>query len=107
MTDRELEQRLRAWYAAEVGEAQTAPHDLREVLATIPATTPTPLGARGGRRGFTMLAVAAVLIVGGLLTAGSGVISPRPVTTPAPNVAVVVPSGPPGIRDAGAEHPAR
>ena len=72
MTDQELEQRLHAWYAAEVGETQAAPDDLRQVLATIPATTPVPLRARGGRRGFTLLAVAAVLIVGGVLAAGSG-----------------------------------
>ena len=50
MTDQELEQRLRAWYAAEAGETETAPDDLREVLATIPATTPAPLRARSGRR---------------------------------------------------------
>jgi Tol biopolymer transport system component len=93
MTDQELEQRLHAWYAAEVGETETAPDDLRQVLATIPATTPAPLRARGGRRGFTLLAVAAVLIVGGVLAAGSGVISPRPVVTPVPNVAVAIPSG--------------
>ena len=34
MTDRELEQRLRAWYAAEVAETESAPADLRETLAT-------------------------------------------------------------------------
>ena len=34
---------LRAWYGTEVGETETAPADLRESLATIPATTPAPL----------------------------------------------------------------
>ena len=95
MTDRELEQRLRAWYSAEVGETETAPDDLRQVLTRIPSTTPTPLRQWGRRRGFTLLAVAAVLVVGGALAAGSGIISPRPAVTPAPNVAVVVPSGSP------------
>ena len=95
MTDRELERRLRAWYAAEVGETETAPDDLRQVLATIPATTPGRFGRAIGRRGFTLLAVAAVLIVGGALAAGSGIIRPRPAVTPVPNVAVVVPSGSP------------
>jgi Kelch motif/Galactose oxidase, central domain/WD40-like Beta Propeller Repeat len=95
MTDRELEERLRAWYTAEVGETGTAPDDLRQVLATIPATTPRSLGARGGRRGFTLLAVAAVLVVGGVVAAGSGIVSPRPAVTPRPNVAVVAPSGSP------------
>ena len=50
-----------------------------------------------------MLAVAAVLIVGGVLAAGSGIINPRPAVTPVPNVAVVVPSGTADIRDAGAD----
>jgi Tol biopolymer transport system component len=95
MTDRELEQRLRDWYSAEVGETETAPDDLRQVLATIPATVPTPLRARDRRRGFTLLAVAAVLVVGGALAAGSGIISPRPVVTLLPNVAVVAPSASP------------
>ena len=40
MTEREFEQRLRAWYRAKVGETEAAPADLRRVLATIPATTP-------------------------------------------------------------------
>ncbi len=101
MTDRDLEQRLRAWYSAEVGETETAPDDLRQVLATIPSTTPTPLRAWRQRRGFTLLAVAAVLVVGGALAAGSGIISPRPATTPAPNVAVVVPSGSPTSETSG------
>ena len=95
MTDRELEERLRAWYGTQVGETETAPADLRQTLTTIPATTPVPLRARGGRRPFTLLAVAAVLIVGGALAAGSGLMRPKPVVTPVPNVAVVVPSGPP------------
>ncbi len=60
MTDRELEERLRAWYAAEVGETETAPADLRESLADDPgddADAPAPAGpaaglhAAGGRRG--------------------------------------------------------
>ena len=95
MTDRELEERLRAWYGAQVGETETAPADLRQTLTTIPATMPVPLRARGGSRPFTLLAVAAVLIVGGALAAGSGLMRPKPVVTPVPNVAVVVPSGPP------------
>ena len=60
MTDRELEQRLRAWYAAEVGETETAPGDLRESPRDDPgddadATTCARPSARfhtpGGRRG--------------------------------------------------------
>jgi Tol biopolymer transport system component len=96
MTDRELEGRLRAWYADEVGESETAPDDLRQIVATIPATTPAPLRPRDRRRGFTLLAVAAVLVVGGVLAAGSGFMRPAPKVTPAPNVAVV-PTGSPAF----------
>jgi Tol biopolymer transport system component len=95
MTDRELEERLRAWYGTQVGETETAPADLRQTLTTIPATTPLPLRARDRRRPFTLLAVAAVVMAGGALAAGSGLMRPKPVVTPVPNVAVVVPSGSP------------
>lgn len=97
MTDRELEQRLRAWYAAEVGGAETAPADLREALENIPATTRVPLRPLTRRRGFTLLAAAALLVAGGALVVGSGAVRPGPVVTPAPNVAVVGPSGSPAI----------
>lgn len=92
MTDQELERRLRAWYVAEVGETETAPADLREGLAAIPATTPIAPSPLNRRRGFTLLAVAAVLVVGGALAAGSGILRPTPVVTPAPNLAVVAPT---------------
>lgn len=95
MNDRDLEQRLRAWYETQVGETETAPDDLRQTLATIPATTPVLLRTRDQRRAFTLLAVAAVVLVGGALAAGSGLMRPKPVVTPVTNVAVVVPSGPP------------
>ena len=52
------------------------PTTCARVLATIPATTPMPLRSSGRRRGFTLLAVAAVLVVGGVLAAGSGIIEP-------------------------------
>jgi hypothetical protein len=92
MTDRELEQQVRAWYVAEVGETEPAPEDLRERVGAIPATTPTILRPRVRRRGFTLLAVAAVLVLGGVLAAGSGVIRWTPAVTPPPNVAVVGPT---------------
>ena len=78
MTDRELEERLRAWYGTHVGETETAPADLRQTLTTIPATMPVPLRARGGRRPFTLLAVAAVLVVGGAFAAGPDSCGPSP-----------------------------
>ena len=91
MTDRELEQRLRAFYAAEVGAAEAAPVDLRESVGTIPAATPIPLRPRAGRRSFTLLAAAAVLVVGGALAAGSGYLRLTSGPTPAPSLAVAVP----------------
>lgn len=94
MTDRELEQRLRAWYAAEVGQSEAAPADLHESLAAIPLTTPTPLRPLTRRRGFTLLAVAAFLVVGGALAAGSGLLRFSSVVPPMPSTAVLPTSGP-------------
>ena len=91
MTDRELEQRLRAWYAAEADGIAAAPADLRESLAGIPASTPMSRRSTS-RRGFTLLGLAAVLLVGGALAAGSAFLNPKPVVTPPPDVAIVPPS---------------
>ena len=98
MTDRGLEQRLRAWYAAEFGETETATADLRESVAAIPATSPTIRRGMTRRRGLTLLGVAAVLALGGALAAGSGLVRPTPVVTPDPNLAVVPPSSSPAPR---------
>lgn len=91
MTDRELEQRLRAWYAAQLGESDAVPEDLRTSLAEIPATVPAPtrLRPRSRRRGFTLLAVAAVLLVGGALAAGSGLMRLTAVVPPTPSEALL------------------
>ena len=91
MTDRELEERLRAWYRTEVGVDETAPLPLRSDVAAIPREASR--GARwfGRGRGLTLLAAAALLLVGGAVAAGSGVVRlpwlapPEPV----PPVAVV------------------
>ena len=74
MTDRELEQRLRAWYRAEVPADEAAPAAFRSALAAIPKASPAPWRRLGSRRGFTLLAAAALLgtsLVGGALIAGS------------------------------------
>jgi hypothetical protein len=94
MTDRELEHRLRAFYAAEIGEGETAPADLRQSIATIPATAPAPLRPLGRRRNFTLLAVAAVLLVGGALAAGSGLLRLTSVVPPTPSEALLATSVP-------------
>ncbi len=94
MTDRELEQRLRAWYEAEVGSTEAAPVGLRESVAAIPVTMPAPLRPLSGRRRFTLLAVAALIVVGGALAAGSGFLRVTPVVTPAPSPAAVAPGSP-------------
>ena len=104
MTDRELEQRLRAWYEAEVGSTEAAPVGLRESVATIPVTTPAPLRPLSGRRRFTLLAVAALIVVGGALAAGSGFLRVTPVVTPAPSLAAVAP-GSPSPTETGPETP--
>ena len=105
MTDRELEQRLRAWYEAEVGSTEAAPVGLRESVAAIPATMPAPLRPLSGRRRFTLLAVAALIVVGGALAAGSGFLLVTPVVTPAPSPAAIAP-GSPSPTETGLETPA-
>ena len=91
MTDDELEQRLRAWYRTEVGEDDTAPLSLRRDVAAIPRPSSRPARRFGRRRGVTLLAAAAVLLVGGAVAAGSGLlrlpslVPPEPV----PSLAVV------------------
>jgi Tol biopolymer transport system component len=94
MTDRELEQRLRARYAAEVPETESAPEQLREALAAIPRTFPAPLRPVSRRRGFTLLAVAAVLLVGGAMAAGSGLLRFTTVTPPVPSNALLTTTEP-------------
>lgn len=104
MTDRELEQQLRAWYEAEVGSTEAAPVGLRESVATIPVTTPAPLRPLSGRRRFTLLAVAALIVVGGALAAGSSFLLVTPVVTPAPSPAAIAP-GSPSPTETGPETP--
>jgi hypothetical protein len=74
MTDEQLEQRLRAWYRAEISDGETAPLSLRISLAAIPRTASSPARRMGGRRGITLLAAAALLLAGGLIAAGSGLV---------------------------------
>jgi hypothetical protein len=83
MTDRELERRLRHWYGDAVGEQETAPIELRRRIAAIPIAPPAPLRRRSRRGPLTLLAVAALLLVSGAMTAGSGVM--RLTTPPAPS----------------------
>ena len=104
MTDRELEQRLRAWYEAEVGSTEAAPVGLRESVATIPVTTPAPLRPLSGRRRFTLLAVAALIVVGGALGRRFRFPAVTPVVTPAPSPAAIAP-GSPSPTETGPETP--
>src|SRR5262245_27092924 len=90
MTDRELQERLTAWYAAEVPETERAPEELREAVAAIPATNPTPLRPLSRRRDLRLLAVAAILVVGGALAAGSGLLRFKSVVPPTPSEALLV-----------------
>jgi N-acetylneuraminic acid mutarotase len=71
MTDHELEQRLRSWYRAEVGEAERAPAALRASVAGIPHPRSVPAGrlpwgfSRTTSMRFAVAAVIGVLAVGG------------------------------------------
>jgi hypothetical protein len=74
MTDHELEQRLRAWYRAEVGD-EAAPTTLRDSLADV--TDVAPRAQPFDRRTLVLLAAAAMLAVaaiGSALAIGSGLI---------------------------------
>ena len=88
MTDRELEERLRAWYATEVAEGERAPADLHERVTSVPVSTPMPLRPLARRRNISLLAVAAVLVVGGGLAAGAGLVRLTSVVPPAPSDAL-------------------
>ena len=95
MTDRELEARLRAFYRTEAGEGETAPLALRLDVVAIPRTDLQRARWFGRGRGLTLLAAAALLLVGGAM-AGSGLVRLPSVTppAPAPSVAVVQPPSP-------------
>jgi photosystem II stability/assembly factor-like uncharacterized protein len=80
MTDQELEQRLRNWYRAEIGETEVAPLSLRRDIAAIPRTLPRRAQWFARRRGPTLLAAA--LTVVGLAAAGSGILR---LTSPVPS----------------------
>ena len=94
MNDRDLEARLRAWYDAEVGDDESAPSDLRDSLAEIPVTAPAPLRQLPRRRGITLLAAAALLLVGGAVAAGSGLVRFAEIVPPTPSDALLATPGP-------------
>jgi hypothetical protein len=76
MTERELEQRLRSWYRADVDEADSALAALRASVAAIPDEMPYRPGFFGSRRGV-LLVVAALLVallVGSAIAAGAGLL---------------------------------
>ena len=91
MTDEQLEQRLRALYRGEVREDETAPLSLRRDVAAIPQARSRPARWFSRGSGFTLLAAAALLVVGGAVAAGSGllrlpsVVPPEPVPSPTPS----------------------
>jgi len=101
MTDREIEARLRAFYRIEVGEGETAPLALRRDIAAIPRTIPQRARWFGRGRGLTLLAAAALLLVGGAIAAGSGVVKLPSVVppVPAPTLPVAVASPSPAPTD--------
>jgi hypothetical protein len=93
MSDRDLERRLRDWYGGDVHPLETAPAELRERVAGIPANAPAPLRLVP-RSPVKLLAVAALLVAGGALATGSGVLR-LPAEVPAsPPIAQLPSSGP-------------
>jgi hypothetical protein len=89
MNDRDLEARLRSWYRAEAGEAEAAPLVLRQDVVAIPRTSPHGSRRSGRGRGITLLAAAALLLIGGALAAGSGLLRLPTVVPPVPDPSVI------------------
>ncbi len=94
MTDRELEARLRAWYRTGVGADETAPPALRRDVAAIPRTNPRRARWSGRNRGLTLLAAAALLVVGGAVAAGSGLVRLPSLVPPEPGPSLAVIASP-------------
>ena len=90
MNDRELEQRVRNWYRAEIGEDAVAPLALRRDVAAIPRSAPESARPLGGRTRLTLLVAAAFLVVGGVVAVGAELVRLSsvlpPVTLPSPSV---------------------
>ena len=100
MSDRDLERRLQAWYRDGVGDDETAPAELRARVAAIPAPAPTSLRPLRDRRGLTLLAAAAFLLVGGAFAAGSGLLRVAPIDPQTPPDALLASDEAPGPSDA-------
>ena len=74
MTDEELERRLRDWYRSKIPADDSAPPGLRSRVTTIPQASTASSGRFATRRGFALLAAAALVgllagtaMVGGFL----------------------------------------
>jgi hypothetical protein len=88
MTDRELEQRLRAWYRAEINESESAPLELRTSLMAIAGAPSPSLNVVPGRRNLALLVAAVLatgLLIGGAIAVGSGLVRLSSVVPPAPS----------------------
>lgn len=99
MNDQELESGLRAMYRAEVSQTEPVPLALQRDVAAIPRTATTRRHPFGRGRSMTLLAAAALLLVGGALAVGSGVLRRTPVVPPGPTTprAVAIASAPPTV----------
>lgn len=97
MTDQDLENRLRAWYRAEIGADEVAPPALRTSLAVIPRTSLVSRRLFLGRRGLALLAAAAVLtaiLIGSAIEAGSRY---SPIPTSVQTLAPASPTASPSV----------
>ena len=98
MNDQELESGLRAMYRAEVSQTEPVPLSLQRDVAAIPRTATTRRRPFGRGRSVTLLAAAALLLVGGALAVGAGVLRRTPVVPPVPAPSLVaIASAPPTV----------
>jgi Tol biopolymer transport system component len=90
MTDEQLERRLRDWYRTEIPRDEAAPAALRSSLAAIPRASSSRGRRFGSRRGFTLLAAAALVgVISGTLAVG-GILRERP--APSDHLLIASPS---------------
>jgi hypothetical protein len=91
MNDRELQRRLQGWYERAASSQEPAPAELRQRVAAIPSTTPP--GRLTGRGRLALLAVAAVMLIGGAV-AGAGVVRLATDVQPSPPTALLATTEP-------------
>jgi WD40 repeat protein len=104
MTDHDLEQRLHAWYRAEIDDRESAPLQLRTDLSMLPQTAARSRWTTGGWKfpsttfiasfGFTATAVVVALLIGMGVIVRTPDVGPIPVPSPTRDATPVATAAP-------------